>query len=158
MTHKGMFDWKVLEMCFSLTGDKFYCVMDRIMKNAAGLKNFTRQVDDILLWANSMEELVEQIECFLWACKENFVSLSPRKTELALDETETIDFRGKNISADGIGLTQDRMKALQDFPAPQSRKDVQSLIHPMVPRIGWTDMQDKKAFKERYKNFMEPHS
>ncbi len=102
MTHKGQYEWKVLAMGLSPAGDEFNRIMDTIMEGAKGLRNFMRQVDDILLWGDSMEELVQQVDCFLLACKENFVSLSPKKTEFIVEEGETMDWGGKTLVQMGV--------------------------------------------------------
>ncbi len=108
--------------------DEFNAKLDLILRDAVGLTNYTYQVDDILIWGNTQEELDSQIEAFLNACRLNNVTLSPKKTMFALGEEETLNFGRKSIGYKGCGPSDDRLKALADMPVPTCKKEVQSLI------------------------------
>ena len=91
-----------------------------------GLPWTRKIVDDILVWAETEEELMERTRVILNRCKEHNITISRKKLELGTE----LGFAGHIVSQNGISPDDDKYKAIKEFPAPKNLKDL------IIPRSG----------------------
>ena len=70
-------------------------------------------MDDILVWAETEEELMERTRIILNRCKEHNITISRKKLELGTE----LGFPGHIVSHNGIRPDDDKYKAIKEFPA-----------------------------------------
>ena len=81
-------------------------------------------MDDTLIWAKDMEELVNRTRIILDRCRKNNITISQKKLELG----KRIHFAGHIISDEGIQPDKEKYAAISKFPRPRSVKDVRSFL------------------------------
>lgn len=79
-------------------------------------------LDDIIVWSNSIEEHIKNVETILTALKEACLYCNLKKTHLFQTE---IDFLGHHISTCGIEADGKKMAHIMNWPCPQSAMQVQ---------------------------------
>ena len=79
-----------------------------------GLPWARKIVDDILVWAETEEELMERTSIILNKCKEHNITISRMKLELGTE----LGFAGHIVQQNGIRTDDDKYKAIKEFPAP----------------------------------------
>jgi hypothetical protein len=93
-------------------------------KAIEGLAWARKIVDDILIWAPSLEELAERIRIVARKCATLGIVLSKKKMTIG----EEISFAGMVINAQGIKPDPERIKALQEFPVPKDTTGVRAFL------------------------------
>ena len=81
-------------------------------------------MDDILVWAETEEELMERTRIILSRCKEHNISISRKKLELGTE----LGFAGHIISQNGIRPDDDKYKAIKEFPAHKKPQRLRSFL------------------------------
>ena len=89
-----------------------------------GLPWTRKIVDDILIWAETEEELMERTRIILNRCKEHNITISRKKLELGTE----LGFAGHIVSHNGIRPDNDKYKAIKEFPTPKNIKDLRSFL------------------------------
>ena len=89
-----------------------------------GLPWTRKIVDDILIWAETEEELMERTRIILNRCKEHNITISRKKLELGTE----LGFAGHIVSQSGIRPDDDKYKAIKEFHAPKNLKDLRSFL------------------------------
>jgi hypothetical protein len=114
--------WEFLRMPFGLrnAGQSFQRFMDEVL---SGLDFAFCYLDDILIGSSSTEEHLHHLHLVLQRLQEYGLVLNMEKCELAHQE---IDFLGHHITADGASPILKHVQAIQDFPAPQDKKQLQT--------------------------------
>ena len=92
------------------------CIRDRIT---------TVYVDDLLITSNNWEEHCTRVEQVLRKLDENNITLKLEKSKLIADE---VQFLGFNLSETGITPSQEKMEAIQCFPTPKNKKQLQLFL------------------------------
>lgn len=82
-------------------------------------------VDDLLLTANSENEMFEVIEEMFKTLSEFNFSINPSKLEIL---KESVEFLGHKISGSFISPVNDKVAAVRAFPRPTKPKDILSFI------------------------------
>ncbi len=116
--------WEFLRMPFGLcnAGQSFQRFMDEVL---SGLDFAFCYLDDILIGSSSTEEHMQHLHLVLQRLQEFGLVLNMEKCELARQE---IDFLGQHITAEGASPIPRHVQAIQDFPAPQDRKQLQTFL------------------------------
>ena len=81
-------------------------------------------VDDTLIWAKDMEELVNRTRIILDRCRKNNITISRKKLELG----KRIHFAGHIISDEGIQPDEEKYSAISKLPRPRSVKYLRSFL------------------------------
>ena len=115
------------EFCSPCSGDEFGQRLEIILSKYPKFTNFLRVVDDIAVFGKSKGELEEQFLIFLDICRENHLTLSPKKFQMC-DPDGFIKFAGMILSSKGLSSDTDKMSAIQKFPIPVSRSDLRSWL------------------------------
>ena len=77
------------------------------------------------MFSQSDEEHLKHLKQNFLKCKKYGLSLNPKKSHFAAQEGKLL---GHLVSADGIRIDPERVKAILKFSFPRSKKDVQSFI------------------------------
>ena len=85
---------------------------------------YAKIVNDILVWAESLPQLVDRVKIIAERCKSINIVLSRKKFEIGSE----IAFAGLMTSAGGIKPDPERIRALTKFPAPRDISGVRSFL------------------------------
>jgi hypothetical protein len=124
LTEFGKFKHSRLPMGTSPSGDLFNQKTDTILHE---VKDKVKEVDDLMLYAATLEQLAANLEVLLSKCEEHNLTLAPKKFQLALPGEQLI-FAGLSIGDKGCGPDPDRMKALAEYPRPGCKKQIRELL------------------------------
>ena len=89
------------------------CIRDRVY------------VDDLLITSDNWEDHCNRIEKVLSKLAENNVTLKLEKSKFIADE---VQFLGFNLSENGITPSHEKIEAIQSFPTPKNKKQLQSFL------------------------------
>lgn len=82
-------------------------------------------LDDILIFADTDEALLEATKEVLRRCQRNELFCKPEKCEFNVSKTE---FLGFVVSEEGIAMDKTKLDAVIEWPAPSSVKQVQTFL------------------------------
>lgn len=82
-------------------------------------------LDDILIFSKTYEEYMEHVKKVLKKLEEKELYVKLKKCEFYKHE---IRFLGYMISQDGIGPDPEKIRAIKEWPEPETVKDVQSFV------------------------------
>jgi len=80
-------------------------------------------LDDILVYSPTLDQHIKDVESVLQLLNENKLYIKLRKCELFKNK---VSFLGHQISAEGVSVEEDKIKAIRDWPIPQCVRDIQS--------------------------------
>ena len=90
-----------------------------------GLPGVSVYIDDILITGKSIEEQLENLEAVLTRLEETGLRL---KRDTCAFLLPTVEYVGHKITAQGLQPTLDKVKAVQNAPAPQKVSQLKSFI------------------------------
>ena len=82
-------------------------------------------LDDILLHANTVQEMFERLDTVLTRLKDVNLKLKPSKCNLFRRE---LIYLGHSISEKGIGTDPSKISAITNWPVPTTRKNLKSFV------------------------------
>ena len=118
---QGKFRYLRAPMGLNASSDEWCCQSDVIIE---GLDWARKIVDDTLIWAEDMEELMRRTRIVLERCRKVGITISKKKLELG----NKIQFAGHIISDEGIQPDEEKYKAIKDFPRPKNLKDTRAFL------------------------------
>ncbi|XP_061178429.1 uncharacterized protein LOC133187074 [Saccostrea echinata] len=116
----GRYRYKTAPQGYIASGDGYTRRYDEIV---AHIQNKTKCIDDVLLWADSLEDNFFQVAKWLDICEQNGITLNPEKFLFAQD---TVEFAGFEITLNSVRPCAKYFNAIMDFPTPQNITDVRS--------------------------------
>jgi hypothetical protein len=138
VSHDGKVE--LLRMQYGMVGAGFHFQegMDEMLSEARG-KYAAAVVDDVLVHSASDEAHVAEVSDVLERMfAKNFL---PKFWKCQFGKKE-VEFCGRKLSANGIGLSEKKVKALMDLRAPESKDELDSMIgliiwhSKWIPRLG----------------------
>ena len=93
MTPLGRYYFTVYPMGLSISSDVFQHELSEMIKSNPELTNVVLEIDDVLIFGDSFEKMLQQLRLFLKLCRKRNITLSPKKAQYA-DEDELLDFAG----------------------------------------------------------------
>lgn len=147
ITPWGRYQYKVAPQGYIASGDGYCRRFDEIV---SGVKNFTKCIDDALLWSDNIKESFLQAVNWLDICGRNGIILNPEKFVFA---QRTVEFAGFTITDNSIKPCAKYMSAIRDFPTPSSLTDVRSwfgLVNQVAYAFAKTDVM--KPFRQLLKS------
>ena len=127
MSSFGILCWKRLPMGISVAPDTFNRELDIAFSKNPKLKNIVREVDDVLIYASSQEELEEQFCELLKTCRGARITLAPKKTYFA-GHGENLRYAGMKISSEGAQMSNEHADKLRAYPEPTNRKELAAWV------------------------------
>jgi len=82
-------------------------------------------MDDFIVYGNTFEEALENLERVLKICKESNLSLSHEKCFMMFTKGIVL---GNHISGDGIKVDKSKVEVISKLSIPNCQKDVQSFL------------------------------
>ena len=112
-THRGLYWYKRLPFGVASAPSIFQCTIKSILQ---GIPHVTLYIDDILITGTTQEEHLHNLEVLSRLEKAN-VRLKLCKCAFFLP---SVHYLGHRISAQGLQPLTDKVKAIQDAPAPRN--------------------------------------
>ena len=94
----------------------------RISQHFDDIKGVATDIDDILIWGSDEHEHDKRLEATLQKCEEINLTLNEEKCKFKMEE---VSYCGHNFTKDGVRPDETKIKAIQEMPAPSSKKDVE---------------------------------
>lgn len=123
-TSTGHYEWMVMPFGLCNAPATFQSLMQFILKDRLH-KSVVVFIDDILIYSNSEEEHMEQVEWVLKQLKKWRLYAAIKKCEFFKSE---IVYLGYLISENGISVLTQRVKAILEWPDPRNIKEVRSFL------------------------------
>lgn len=82
-------------------------------------------IDDIIIWSQTLDEHIRNVEAVLDALRAHSLFASPKKTNLFALE---VDFLGHHVSERGVEPDKKKIEKVLDWPVPKSASDVRAFI------------------------------
>ncbi|VDI13988.1 Hypothetical predicted protein, partial [Mytilus galloprovincialis] len=120
ITPWGRYRYKTAPQGYIASGDAYTRRYDEIV---ADIPNKTKCVDDVLLWADSIEESFFQAVQWLDICGRHGITLNPEKFIFGQD---IVEFAGFEVTSNTVRPCMKYLKAILDFPTPRNITDVRS--------------------------------
>lgn len=114
MTNKGAMQYTRLPFGINCAPEIFQKIMDQSFRQIKGVLVY---LDDLLLFGDSIEELRKVTEKVLQKIKTSNLTINKEKCEW---EVQKIGFLGLVITPEGITPADEKVKAITDFPTPQT--------------------------------------
>ena len=119
-------------------------------------------MDDIIVFSPDCASHIDHLNRIFKALSKHKILVNPGKCQFA---ATSLEFLGHNVSTEGIGVPEARIKAIQQFPKPESVKDLEKFlgmfayVHRFIPRASAiTDkLHDMRKFKTQ-KSFSQAWS
>ena len=99
----------------------FVKCMDQILGQEA-LQFTTVYVDDLLIASSNWDDHCSRVEHVLQKLSDNNITLKLDKSKFIADE---VQFLGFILSESGISPSPDKVNAIQQFPTPKNRRQLQ---------------------------------
>jgi len=121
-TAHGLFRWNVLS--FGQTDAPAACqaLLDRVLR---GLPFAKAYLDDIVIFSKSIAEHAAHVRAVLQRLKDYQLHANVAKCHFAYP---SITFLGHVVSADGVRPDPDKLRAVQDWPAPTSVTETRAFL------------------------------
>ena len=97
----------------------------RMDEALAGMKDFRKIVDDVVIFDQNEQEHVEHVRQILQCCQEKNISLNREKFRFLQSE---VPFAGFKLTPEGYSINSDITAAISNFPTPDSRTDLRSFF------------------------------
>ncbi|GAA5993888.1 hypothetical protein JCM11641_000193, partial [Rhodosporidiobolus odoratus] len=120
----GLYEWVVMPQGLCNAPATHQRCMNEALTNQIG-RTCHAFVDDILIWASSLEEHEKNVRKVLSALRDAGLYCSPKKTDLVTVDTE---FLGHRISRAGIAADPNRIERVVNWPTPTTVKQLRGFL------------------------------
>ena len=118
----GRYRYKVMPFGLNSANEIF---QKRMVQAFEGCKGTKIMFDDILVFADSIEEHNKCLDALLKRCRDVGIKLNPEKCKFFLNE---VTYIGHTISSEGIKPDHTKVNDIMNMPPPTDRKGVQRLL------------------------------
>ena len=117
--------WEFLVMPYGLTGATQTCQrgLDKVLKDCKHCVD--NYVDDCIIFSEDMESHIKDLRMVLDKLQSAGFTLRGSKCSFGKKEISHLGFE---YSAEGIKPTKDKVQSIQEWPTPQSIKDIRSFL------------------------------
>lgn len=131
LTPWGRYRYLTAPQGYKASGDGYTARFDALL---ADIPNFTKCIDDALLWSPDIAQAFDAAVQWLQLCGNNGITLNPAKFAFALD---TVQFAGFEIGPHTVKPATKFTRAITEFPTPTSSTDVRSWFG-LVNQVAYT--------------------
>ena len=120
----GLFEFTRMPFGLTNVGASFCWLMEMVI----GDQQFVTllfYLDDICIFANSADQMLDQVELVFARLKKYQLKVKPRKSFFFQTK---VSFLGHILSAKGISPNPEKVKKIWDWPIPKTSKEVHSFI------------------------------
>lgn len=122
VTPFGLFEFTRMPFGLRNAAQTFQRFMNQVLR---GLDFVFGYLDDTLVASKDEDEHREHLRILFERLEEYGVTIHPAKCVFGVD---SLDFLGHHISADGIRPTEEKVQTIQNFPTPNSVKQLQRFV------------------------------
>uniref|UniRef100_UPI00109F456C uncharacterized protein K02A2.6-like n=1 Tax=Podarcis muralis TaxID=64176 RepID=UPI00109F456C len=122
VTHWGAFRCRRLQFGVSVAPGIFQSLMERLLQ---GLPGVVPYFDDVLVSADSHQQLFERLRAVLTRFQEAGLKVKREKCQIAVPQVE---FLGYLIDASGLHPTTSKIRAIQQAPTPKNKTELQAFL------------------------------
>jgi hypothetical protein len=123
-TRYGSFEWLVMPFGLTNAPAAFQRFMNDIFKDLLDVC-VTVYLDDILIYSDNLSDHRKQVREVLKRLRRHGLYARADKCEF---ETESVEYLGYILSPEGLKMSDDKVKIIQDWPEPKKVKDIQSFL------------------------------
>ena len=118
----GLMRYKRLVMGICCASEIFQHTLESVI---SGLNGVVNMIDDLFVYGSTIEEHDQNLHALLSKLESVGLTLSKEKCQFRRTELE---FFGMKFSAEGIALTDARIKALRDAKKPETQSELRSFL------------------------------
>ncbi len=123
-TPLGHFEYRVLPFGLVNALAVFQALINDVLRDMLNIFVFV-YLDDILIFSNSLQEHTLHVRRVLQRLLENRLFV---KAEKCVFHASSVSFLGSVVSAEGIGMDPAKVRAVMDWPVPDSRTALQRFL------------------------------
>ncbi len=123
-TPRGHFEYLVMPFGLSNSPAVFQALVNDVLRDMVDQFIYV-YLDDILIFSSSLQEHVQHVRRVLQRLLENGLFVKAEKCDF---HAQSVSFLGYIISSEGMRMDPDKVKAVMDWPSPDSRKALQRFL------------------------------
>ncbi len=123
-TPRGHFEYLVMPFGLSNSPAVFQALVNDVLRDMVDQFIYV-YLDDILIFSSSLQEHVQHVRRVLQRLLENGLFVKAEKCEF---HAQSVTFLGYVVSSEGMRMDPDKVKAVVDWPTPDSRKALQRFL------------------------------
>ncbi|KAI2660072.1 Transposon Tf2-9 polyprotein [Labeo rohita] len=123
-TPRGHIEYLVMPFGLSNSPAVFQALVNDVLRDMVDRFIYV-YLDDILIFSSSLQEHVQHVRRVLQRLLENGLFV---KAEKCVFYAQSVSFLGYIVSSEGIRMDPDKVKAVVDWPTPDSRKALQRFL------------------------------